>query len=208
MSWRALVSTERARRGSSSWRCFAAAWVWTHHPPRVRAGGPPFSSVNSCPVSGLPPSGFPRAALVFTRQLVCLLGVTRVVVSASQIARRVSHAGESEPGPAPALTAAEIAGRERPMRGGGAFRDALSSSLGSWRLRACQCSSGRDANQLISSDAKHQHHIHTPPASPAVSPIHASRPACRNSMHLSRCTAVGIFCPFGEDVSSQCGEED
>jgi hypothetical protein len=76
----------RARRLG---RCFAPAWVWTHHPPRGRAENPKFSPVNTCPVNGLPPSSLRGAAFVFTRQLLCLLWVTRVVVSASRIARRV-----------------------------------------------------------------------------------------------------------------------
>jgi hypothetical protein len=57
------------RQGGASHRL----GVWTHHPPRGRAWRALFSPVNTCPVSGLPPSRLRGATLVFTRQLMCLL---------------------------------------------------------------------------------------------------------------------------------------
>jgi hypothetical protein len=49
----------RAGRASRGWRRFAAAWVWTHHPPGVRAENPRVLVGNPCPVNGLRQTGLP-----------------------------------------------------------------------------------------------------------------------------------------------------
>ena len=97
--------------------------VDTSPPAGFAAGGPPFSSVNSWPVNRLPLSGFPRAALVFTRQLVCLLGVTasrRFGIADRK--ERFRMRGEADRGLGAALTAAEISRPRRPMRRGSSAR--------------------------------------------------------------------------------------
>jgi hypothetical protein len=69
-------------------RCFAPAWVWTHHPSQGSAENPRVLVGNPCPVSGLPSFWFPRALRSSLRQLMCSLRVAGTVVSPPRVARR------------------------------------------------------------------------------------------------------------------------
>lgn len=86
----ARADDTRTRDGGAHrlWRCFAAAWVWTHHPSQGRAENPRVLLGNPLLISGLQTTGFPAAYKDSLRQLVCLLRVTGIVESTRRVARK------------------------------------------------------------------------------------------------------------------------
>jgi hypothetical protein len=85
---RADESRTRDGRASRLGRCFAPAWVWTHHPWKGSAENPRVLVGNPCPVSGLPSFGFARALKSSLRQLMCSLKVAGVVLSTPRVVRK------------------------------------------------------------------------------------------------------------------------
>jgi hypothetical protein len=85
---RADDSRTRDGRASRLGRCFAPAWVWTHHPLQGSAENLRVLRGNPCLVSELRWAEFPGALKGPLRQLVCSLRVAGVVVSTPRVVRK------------------------------------------------------------------------------------------------------------------------